>query len=63
MKLRELIKPNELDKKGTEVKKLPCVYDKANLNIGAKNTLAVHTYVRRATDTGVIYSRRSIVEK
>lgn len=63
MKLKELIKPNEFDRKGTEVKKLPGIFDKENLNIGAKSELKIHTFVRRATDTGNIFGRRTMVEK
>ena len=63
MKVRELIKPNDLDLKGKVVKKLRGIYDKANLNIGAKSTLSTNTYVRQSTATGVIYGRRTIVEK
>jgi hypothetical protein len=62
MKQNEIIKPNELDKQGKAIGKLPCVYDKENLNIGASANIEVAT-VEVKDAAGNVYGRRSLFQK
>ena len=63
MKLRELIKPNELDLKGRKIPPLPGIYDKKNRNIGAGKGVEVVTVEVKDTKTGVVHGRRSLYQK
>jgi hypothetical protein len=63
MKLRELIKPNELDRKGRGAIPLPGIYDKKNLDIGATKGIEVATVIVKSTKTGVVNGRRSLYQK
>lgn len=63
MKLRELIKPNELDRRGRNAIPLPVIYDKKNRNIGAKTGVEVATVEVKDTNTGVVTGRRSLYQK
>lgn len=63
MKLRELIKPNELDQKGKKALPLPGIYDKKNRDIGARKGVEVATVEVKDTKTGVVYGRRSLYQK
>lgn len=58
MKLRDLIEPNELDRKGKPIK-LFGIYDKKNLDIGRRTGVGVRTAVVKKTDTGQVTGRRS----
>lgn len=62
MKLKDLIEPNELDLKGSPLK-LPSIYDKKNINIGAGTKIQVSTAEIKDTKTGVVYCRRSLYQK
>lgn len=59
---KDLIAPNELDKKSKEMK-YPNVYDKKNRGIGAKTKISTQTIIARNTKTGQVYGRRSIAQK
>ena len=63
MKLRELIKPNDLDRKGKNAIPLPGIYDKKNRNIGANKGIEVATVTVKDTKTGVVNGRRSLFQK
>lgn len=58
MKLKDLIEPNELDKKGEPVKLLN-VYDPKNRSIGRRTGIAPRTVVVKSSDTGQVSGRRS----
>jgi hypothetical protein len=62
MKVKDIIAPNELDVRGKPIGKLPCVYDKANTNIGASTEVEIAT-VEVKDGEGNIFGRRSIVQK
>lgn len=64
MKIREIIKPNELDLKSSKsLNKLPGIYDKKNLNIGAGEGVEVATVEVKDTHTGQVFGRRSLFQK
>jgi hypothetical protein len=63
MKLKELLPPNELDRKAKKAVKLLGIYDKKNLNVGAKTGVSAQTVEVKASDTGTIVGRRTIYQK
>jgi len=63
MKLKELISPSEFDRRARKNVTLPGIYDKKNLNIGAKTDVEAQTVVVKDTKTGVIYGRRTLFQK
>jgi hypothetical protein len=63
MKIKELIAPNDLDKKSKPIGKLPCWNDKKYLNIGAAKGVSAVTVSIKDTKTGQIYGRRSFYQK
>ncbi len=62
MKLKELIAPNQTDVKAREMK-YPLVMDKKNRKIGLRTKVSAQKVVVRDTKTGVVYGRRSIIQK
>ena len=58
MKLKDLIEPNELDRKGQPVKLLG-IYDQKNRSIGRRQGVGVRTAVVKNTATGQVTGRRS----
>jgi hypothetical protein len=63
MKVHELISPSAFDKKAKKAVKLPGIYDKKNLNIGAGSHVSAQTVVVKDTKTGVVTGRRTIYQK
>jgi hypothetical protein len=63
MKIRELIKPNDFDKKAKGELKLLDVNAKANLFIGDKKEVTAQTVVVRNSKTGEVVGRRTIYQK
>lgn len=63
MKIRELIKPNDFDKKAKGELKLLDVNAKENLFIGAKSEVTAQTVVVKNSNTGQIVGRRTIYQK
>ena len=62
MKVKELIKPNTLDIKASEMR-YPNIYDIKNLNYGKRKKLRYEKVTVRDSKTGKIYGRRTIVQK
>lgn len=62
MKLHSLIAPNQTDVKAREMK-YPLIMDKKNARIGARRKVSAQKVVVRDTKTGVVYGRRSIIQK
>lgn len=62
LELHSLIAPNQTDIKGHEMK-YPSMMDKKNRNIGKKTKMSPQTVIVRDTKTGVVYGRRSIIQK
>lgn len=60
MKVNELIKPNENDKKGKEMS-YPNMYK--NNNYGKETKVRPETVTIRDTKTGKVYGRKTIVQK
>ena len=63
MKMHELIRRNELDRKGKNAIPLPGIYDKKNRNLGANTGVDVATVTVKDTKTGVVHGRRSLFQK
>ena len=62
MKVKDLIQPNELDKKGSTIKLLD-LYDVKNRGIGRRSEVGVKTAVVKNTSTGQVTGRRSAYMK
>lgn len=62
MKVKDLIQPSELDKKGSPIKLLN-LYDLKNRGIGRRSEVGVKTAVVKSTSTGQVTGRRSAYMK
>lgn len=62
MKLKDLIAPNQTDVKAREMK-YPLIMDKKNRSIGKRTKVSAQKVVVRDSKTGVVYGRRSIIQK
>lgn len=60
--MKQLIKPNEFDKSGTEMK-YHNVMDKKRRGVGAKTKMRPETVTVKDTKTGRVYGRRTLVQK
>jgi hypothetical protein len=63
VKVKELIEPNDFDRKAKSKVKLKGIYDKKNLNIGASKTVSAQTVEVKSTGDGQVYGRRTIYQK